>query len=292
MPFCVSKPIQRWLYIYLLLVGNAFANTTVTYPAPESADDVRFRDVIELLKTALDKTAGEMGPAILKPSDSGMTEARYMEELKAGRSINVAWSSTSVDKEKEFIPIRICLRKGLLGYRLSLISKNKQAEIDKVKTLDDLKKLTLGQGIGWGDVKLYEANGIKVTTAKYDGLFPMAAAGRIDLFPRGITEAIDEYEQRKKANPDLVIEKGLLIHYPWPFYIFVNKKDKALADRIEKGFRTMLKDGSYDVIFKKYNQTAIDKGQVKGRRVIEVANPMLPKETPLSDASLWFDPTK
>jgi hypothetical protein len=66
----------------------------------------------------------------------------------------------------------------------------------------------------------------------------------------------------------------------------------ALQNRVEAGIRIMMHDGSYDAIFRKYNDKAIKQANLKGRRVIEIVNEMLPKETPLDDASLWFDPAK
>lgn len=266
------------------------ANTTVVYPADEEPNDTRFNDLKAILKTALEKTVTEFGPYELQQSKSKMNGLRYLTELEKGREVNLVWSSTSEEKEKNFLPIRIPLRKGLLGYRISLIAKEKQAQIDQVKTLADLKKLSIGQGVGWDDVKLYEANGIKVTQAKYGNLFRMTNYGRFDLFPRGINEIFSEYASQSPENTKLAIEKNLLIYYPWPYYFFLNKRDGALKKRIEIGLRKMIKDGSFDAIFIKYNGKAIEQANFKGRRLIKINNYLLPKETPLNDASLWFHP--
>lgn len=266
------------------------AETRVIYPADEEQNDTRFNDLKEILKTALEKTIPEFGPYELQPSHSKMNGLRYLTELGKGREVNVVWSSTSEEKEKKFLPIRIPLRKGLLGYRISLIARDKQALIDQVKTLADLKKLSIGQGVGWDDVKLYEANGIKVTQAKYGNLFRMSNYGRFDLFPRGINEIFSEFAVQSSENPQLVIEKNLLIYYPWPYYFFLNKQDAVLKNRIETGLRKMLKDGSFDAIFNKYHGKAIAQANLKGRRLIKINNYLLPKETPLNDASLWFHP--
>lgn len=272
--------------------SSALADVKVVYPAPENAADVRYNDLIEILKTALEKTTPQYGAFTIAPASSIMNEARQLESLEKGEALNIVWSSTSEEKESKYHPIRIPLRKGLLGFRISLIKKDVQAKIDQVKTLDDLKKLSIGQGVGWGDVKLYESNGLRVQTAQYEQLFKMTNMGRFDLFPRGITEAFDEYKKNKDALPDLAIEQNLLINYPWPYYFFFNKKDAALADRIEAGLRTMIKDGSFDALFKKYNGAAIEQANIKNRRVIQIKNPFLPKATPLADKSLWFDPQK
>jgi hypothetical protein len=206
--------------------------------------------------------------------------------------LNVVWASTSTDMENSFLPIRIPLRKGLLGYRIALIAREKQALIDQVHTVEDLKKLTIGQGLDWSDAKVYEAHGIKVMTGKYENLFRMTSLMRFDMFPRGIGEVFTEFELYSKTIPKLAIEDKLLIFYPWPFYFFFNKNDAALEKRIDAGLHIMLKDGSFDEIFMKYNRAAIERANVKGRRVIRLRNDLLPKETPLNDAALWFDPSK
>jgi hypothetical protein len=279
------------IILTIMTATMATGQTKVVYPASESDAEARFDDLIEILKTALDKTVAEYGPYTLEPSRSGMNEARYLVELlDPSGSVNVVWSGTSTQKEKDYNALRIPLRKGILGYRVALIARDRQADIDKIRNLQDLRKVTIGQGIGWGDVAIFEANGIKVYTAGYESLFKMVAAKRIDLFPRGISEVFPEYAARRDAIPNLAVEKNLLIYYPWPYYFFFNKSDKHLAKRIETGIRKMMKDGSFDAIFNKYNRASISSANLKNRRVIKITNPLLPKDTPLADASLWFDP--
>lgn len=276
------------------LIGPTHAEgVKVIYPAGDIPNDPRFHDVIEMLRTALEKTKNQYGPYELMANPTIMPKARYILELEqAHRTINVIWNSTSEELETRFLPIRIPLRKGLLGYRVALIARENQSKIDQVKTLDDLKKLTVGQGIGWNDNLLYEAAGIDVIKAKYGQLFKMVGANRFDMFPRGVGEIFPEYEQNLAEVPNLAVEKNLLIIYPFPYYFFFNLKDRALKERIEAGLRIMLRDGSFDTVFRKHHQASIDKANLKGRRIIRIANPLLPKTVPLNDASLWYDPTK
>ncbi len=264
----------------------------VVYPATESVTDTRFDDLKEILHTALDKTVDSYGPYTLTASHGYMTEARYLAELQHGGEVNVVWSSTSVEKERDLLPIRIPLRKGLLGYRVALIDGRRQAEFDRVQTLEDLRRLTIGQGIGWGDVKLYEAAQTRVVTAPYEDLFRMVVSGRFDLFPRGIGEAFHEYAQRRGDVPHLAVEQHLLLYYPWPYYFFVNRRDTSLAERIQTGLQRMRADGSFDALFWKHNRTAIEQAKLGSRRIIRLSNPLLPPQTPLEDATLWFDPKR
>ena len=187
----------RSLMLCLLLcasVARGAPPLRVVDPATESRDDTRFDDLKEILRTALDETAGDDGPYTLGASSRYVNEARYLAEIRdGGGEANVVWSSTSEQKERELLPIRFELRKGLLGYRVALIDRRRQADFDRVATFAELKKLTLGQGIGWGDVAVYQAAGIRVSTAPYDDLFRMVANDRFDLFPRGVGEAFREH---------------------------------------------------------------------------------------------------
>lgn len=286
----------RLLILPLLLWSGVVESAPllrVTYPATESRTDTRFDDLKEILKTALDETVDTDGPYTLAASNRYVTEARYLSDIRDGSGeANVVWSSTSEQKERELLPIRFELRKGLLGFRVALIDQRRQKEFDRVATFADVKKLTIGQGIGWGDVAVYEAAGIKVTTAPYESLFRMVANDRFDLFPRGVGEAFREHSARRSEVPELSVERGLLLYYPWPYYFFCNRTDTALAARIERGLKRMRVDGSFDRIFWKYNRAAIEQARMSERRVIQIPNPLLPKDTPLSDAGMWFDPRR
>jgi hypothetical protein len=276
----------------VVLTPLASAQTRVVTIAPESPADVRFNDLLEILKGALDRTVPDYGSYSLEQAPVQMSAARAIEQLERHGLVNVVWSSTSVEREKKFLTIRIPLRKGLLGYRVCLINAKDQARIDQVRTLDDLRKLTVGQGTGWADVAIYNAEGIPVTTAAYAGLFDMVSAGRFDLFPRGLSEVFREFALLSPRLPGLAIDRHLLLYYPWPYYFFFNRDDARLAARIEAGLKMMRADGSFDAIFHKYNDDWIAAADIKNRVVIRLNNPLLPPDTPLDDASLWFDPLK
>jgi hypothetical protein len=53
----------------------------------------------------------------------------------------------------------------------------------------------------------------------------------------------------------------------------------------------MQKDGSFDAIFNKYHQDAIEKLNLKGRNVIRLSNPLSQRYT-MNDAKLWYVPTR
>lgn len=279
------------LSILLISVLNVLAkDLKVIYPPKESENDVRDDDLVEILKTALEKTLQTDGPYTMRPSIQ-MNEGRFRKELKTGFLINIIWSVATFEAEEDFLSIKIPLRKGILGYRIFLIRKKDKEKFAAVKTLEDLKKFSVGQGHTWNDIAVFKANGINTVTGNdYERLFEMLMAGRFDYFSRGINEAPAELAARKDKYPDMMIEESLLLYYPWPKFFYVNKENKALADRLERGLNIMIKDGSFDDLFKKFNQKNIDNVNLKNRRLIKLENPLIPASVPLDRKELWYDP--
>ncbi len=219
------------------------------------------------------------------------TQARVNEEVRSGGLLNLCWASSDAQIESQLRPIRIPLFKGLLGYRIFIINKNDQPKFDKVQTLDDLKKLTIGQGRTWADGRILEANGFNVIkTNKYPSLFYMVEGGRFDGFPRGVHEPFSELEAR--PTMDLAIEKNLMVYYQMPFYLFVSPDNHALAKDLEIGFERAIANGEFDKVFygDKAIQDVMQKANMKERKVFKLENPLLSKETPVDRKELWFDP--
>ncbi len=219
------------------------------------------------------------------------TQARTNEEVRSGGRLDVCWASSDAQIESQLRPIRIPLFKGLLGYRIFIINKNDQGKFDKVQTLDDLKKLTVGQGRTWADGRILEANGFKVIkTNKYPSLFYMVEGGRFDGFPRGVHEPFSELEAR--PNLDLAVEKNLMVYYQMPFYLFVSPNNQSLAKDLETGFERAIANGDFDKVFygEKAIQDVMQKANMKNRKLFKLDNPLLSKETPIGRKELWFDP--
>jgi len=198
-----------------------------------------------LLNLALKKTEATDGPFITEYYPHSLSSARILGKMKANDGMDVVWTSTSAERERDFRFVPISLLKELSNYRVLLIRKGEQKQFNKVKTLDDLRTFRVGIGGHWPDAKLLKNNGFTtVTSIYYESLFKMLVADRFDVFPRGLFEAWDDYEQHKHMN--IAVEQKLLLHYPAPFYFFVNKNNVALADRIERGLKIAIADGSFD----------------------------------------------
>ena len=223
-----------------------------------------------------------------------MTEARQAYELKnATGKLTVMYRGTTPEMERSLLPIRIPVDKNLGGYCIFLIRKEDQKRFDSVNSLDDLRQFKYGLGLGWVDVDILRSNRFQVITAScYDCLFEMVENKRTDSALRSAAEVTDEYDQRKKAMPDICIETNLIFYYPMPMYFWFSKNEegKQLAARVEEGMRAMIEDGSYDKIFTEYQDYKINRLNLKGRKVFEINNPFVGPETPFEDKHLWFTP--
>jgi hypothetical protein len=265
----------------------------VVYPGPASKGDTRNDYYWRLLDAALAHTTTRWGPYRLAQS-SEMNGKRMEREMARG-ALDVIARSTSPQLERELLPIRIPLDKGLLGYRVFLIRRELQAKLDSVRTLDDLRHFSIGQEDGWNDIPILEAAGLRVVKGvEYEGLFGMLANGRFDLFSRSVAEAPPELAAHTKQLPDLVIERKLLLYYPFPRYLFVRRdtEGERLATRIQEGFDAMRHDGSFERLFADYREPIERSLDLKSRRLIRIPNPTLTPETPLDRTELWYDPTR
>lgn len=271
----------------LLIAPIAEAQATKTIKVMPAITDID-KYSVRMLRLALERS--DTRYELLPDADGGhRTQGRYIEDLRTGR-IDVMWAASDASIEEQVPAVRIPLLKGLLGHRIFLIHKNSQHKFDTVNTLDDLKKLKLGQGATWADTKILESNGFNVVkTQKYDNLFYMLDGGRFDAFPRGVQEPWGEVN--KIPGLELAIEKRLMLVYKMPFYLFVTPTNQQLVRDIESGLNAMVADGSFDNEF--LNDPSIKKvielADLKNRKVFYLDNPALPKGTPVDRPELWLD---
>lgn len=226
-------------------------------------------------------------------TDLRFSQARWFAEVQRNTSNNLIWTVTTKEREELLRPIRIPVFKGLLGQRILVIRKEDQEKFSRVKTLQDLAEFKAGQGIHWPDTDIMQANGLPVTVgASADNLYKMLKVKRFDYFPRGILELMPE-AAHLKAN-DVVPEEEILLSYPSAMYFFVNKKNTELAERIEKGWAIVLKNGEFDKFFYSHPRVVAALNELKKhkRRIIKLENPYLPAETPLDHPEYWVDVSK
>lgn len=268
-----------------LLVASALsAKPVVTYPRPESLSDERASYPIALLKLSLRK-AGD--PYLLAASAVRTQQGRSLRLLEQGKGIDLLWTVTSRAREQAFLPVRIPIDRGLIGWRLLLIRQQDRALFASRTSAAALASLRAGQGHDWPDTDVLRANGLTVTTStSYERLFKMLQLGHVQYFPRAVTEVWDELDGH--TEPPLEVADRVVLHYPEALYFFVNKSNTALAAAIEKGLRIAIADGSMEALFQQYFGAAIERAGLQRRTIVRLTNPLLPAATPLAEPALWF----
>ena len=279
-------------FLLMLLASPLSAEMVIRHLSGESALDARNEYFLAMLELALEKTA-DQGDWTLQPADQVMPQSLALQRLSNNDGIDVVWSMTSIEREKQNRAIRIPLMKGLMGYRLLIIRAEDQQWFRRLQTIDELRELRAGQGHDWPDTEILRANGLAVEgEEEYDSLFSLLQQGRFDYLPRAINEPWEELAAR--PNMDLMVEQGLLLYYPTAEYFFVNRQNTVLAERLEKGLRLAIEDGSFDKLFREHpiNANAFGKANLLRRRIIRLDNPLLPKDTPFADKQLWWPGAK
>ena len=249
--------------------------------------DARYAYRTALLQLVLDQTAEE-GRCQLSPQFTTVTPDRGLALLQEGR-IDVVSVPTTLRRERELRAVRFDILRGLLGYRVLLIRKQRQAEFAAVRSLAELRRFRLGLGSHWADLPLLQYNGFQVmATPRYESLFAMLARGRFDAFPRGVNEAWQELAEQQGTFPDLKVEPTLALYYPWPVYFFVRRDNQPLADRLHRGLMRAQADGSLQRLFMEHHGNLLQQANLAKRRLLFLSNPGLPPGTPKADTSWWL----
>ncbi|MFT6986430.1 MAG: hypothetical protein ACJAT7_002265 [Psychromonas sp.] len=250
----------------------------------------RYNYRIDLLKLAMDKTLQSDGPYFLAPVHTKMPQSRGLRFLAGGEKVNVAFLPTNRERESLFLSIKIPILRGLLGYRIAIIRKSSLQHFSKIESIEQLTaKYKAGFGNQWADMEILRINGIPtVGTIEYEHLFAMLAAKRFDYFPRGINEAWHEMSAIKETYPTLTIDPYIALYYPYPVYFFVNKSNLKLADRIERGLKAAIEDGSFKALFLTYHDAVIKQAALHCRKLFILKNTTLAEGTAEIDSSWWL----
>ncbi len=263
-----------WL---LMLCLPLAAQTVFSVRGQEAAGDMRERYNTELINLALAKTQTHPGDYQIKPIPSMNTpRSLFAAALNIYPNLLIEMSyepKLSAKGDLTFIPFPVDL--GMVGYRVCFVSPEAREAVTRVRTLEDLRQFTIGQGMGWMDTQILRHNGLKVVeVGNYASLFRMVAAGRIDLFCRGINEISNE--QKAFANiKRLQLDQHLLLAYPLPRFYYLGSQNKAALMRIQKGLQLAYEDGSLLKLWQQNFLTGIAALNLHQRLLLRLENPLL-----------------
>lgn len=271
------------LMTWLLLANSVIAQSTIIYEkGPQDYE-------IALLDLALGHTTSDYGLYQLQEWGQTVSEDRAVASLNHG-DFDVTFMVLSPERERVLLPVRIDLTRGVQGYRLFLIRRERSEEFGRVETLDELRtRYKAGFGSQWADLPVLLTNQFQVdSVVTTSTLYTMLQNNRFDFFPRGINEIWDNLEQHRSEAPDLVIEQHLALYYPLVECFVVAKSNTVLAQRIQSGLARALADGSMKRLFLKYHADLLRRANIANRKVFVLANPSLPEHGPQVDRTWWL----
>jgi len=235
-----------------------------------------------VLTLLLEKTIGSHGPYRLEASEQ-VSQNRAFLQLSNGE-LDLHSSVTSVTRERQALPVRVCLYRGLLGLRLPIALRSRAAQLETVSSLAQAQALRTGQVADWPDTQILTAAGWRLERLpRLQPFAEMLRRQRIDLFALGVIEVYPIVD----ALNDLSVLDRWLIAYPSAFYFFVSPRKPALAERLHKAWELVLADGSFQTLFEQTVGAQLARARLAERLWLRVPNPNLPPDTPLLDGKLW-----
>jgi len=272
--------MKHFLYLFAALLFAGTPATAVEFRLGiVGENENRYSYEIGLIKLALEKADGDHSLKVV--TDAYSSQMRILLLLMDGHArFNVTFSGIDRTRHKRLLTVPIPLQRGLLGQRILIISNASKHLFDKVKTLDDLRVLPIGSGVGWPDTEILRSAGFTVESADYENLFKMVEKGRIAGYARGASEPYAEVATRSRSLPSLLVEDRLLISYPFDVFFFVAREDHQRHNILLQGLKRAYEDGSFMDYFRGHPRVrrVFETAKVEDRVEFQIPNPLLPEE--------------
>lgn len=248
----------------------------------------RFDYEIGLLNLALKKADGDHALSIV-PLE-GTPQGR-MTNLLAGGSAPFNVMVTGLTRERSVMlkPVPVPLTRGLLGYRIFIVNEDGARRLKKVRTLEDLKQISIGSGDDWSDTKALRDAGLQITSADYENLFQMVAMGRIEAYSRGLLEPYVELNTRAVEYPNLKVDDTITLFCPFDAFFFVGPADRARHAILLQGLERAYQDGSFLAYFENSRgyKYADKLAKIDNRKLITLTSGAVPDFLKAIPAHYW-----
>ncbi|MFW7525331.1 hypothetical protein ACODM8_14515 [Vibrio ostreicida] len=242
-----------------------------------------------VLQLVIDKSGTDMTAVV----DTREVNQNRMRQLVENNELDLFDTGFDETLEGRFTPIYLPIEMGLLGWRLFIIHKDTQKKISQVENLAELTKFVMGQGQGWGDIRILQAAGLKVTTApRIETLIQMIGGKRFDLFPLGANEVYQFLETYRGNQPDIVVDDSIVLIYPYGRFFYVRLGDDELALMLTRGLEQSFEDGSLQALLAShpFSKDAFLKANLNQRTQIRIPSPILTESFNAIDDKWWFTP--
>ena len=257
-------------------LANA-SDMVVTYPGAQSKLDPRQAYFVSVLEQALEATEDAFGNYTLNEHTQYLPPSRIPMLIRQQQIINIMSSPVTEQLNASMQPVPFPLLMGIQGMRVAMVHNDNSQLLADVKTLQDLKPITFGHGLGWVDALIFQDAQLRIGTAvNYESLFGMLANKRIDAFTRGVNEVWPELRRFSAIHPDLVIDEHALFYYPLPVYFYVSKDNNVLASRVLAGLKMIAATGQFQQSFDELFSAELTALKLEQRQIIVLENHYLP----------------
>lgn len=274
---------MRWLPVLLSLLAALPAAAAppqpqiVTIPYMErEAPHRAYAD--DLLALALELSRDKYGPYRVVQQRDETVIRRQLLELEKGNSLSVAVAMPTQEWLDGALPVRVPIMRGLASFRFFLGRQSDVPLYESVRTADDLRRLSFGQGPGWSTARILEDNGFNVV---YGGahatLIPMLHSGRFQLLMRGIYEVEPELRAQQRTHPGLLVVNQFAVYTYMPMYFFVARNQPLLAERLAYGLKQAYANGQADRLFKRSFGDSLKLLRNKRLKIFHVPNTNIDK---------------
>lgn len=182
-------------------------------------------------------------PFTLRLSTESAGPARARMRLEEG-DISVYDFGVSPEADQRFSPIHFPIDLGLSGYRRLVVRRDRADKLGAVRTLEQLRLYTAGQGLGWADIRILENVGVRVYANTFSALMRMLEGGRFDCLPLGIEEADDLLAANRALAPNCVVLPSPVLRYPFARQFYVSRRQPRLRDALQRGLEKAHGEGA------------------------------------------------
>jgi hypothetical protein len=176
-----------------------------------------------------------------------MPQPRIETMLDDGRLTLHAFVAVD-SRDRRWVPVPVDLTGGLIGQRVLVVRTGEAETFAALRTVDDLRRHVGAFGRGWGDVAIWQTNGLPYQ--EYDGdwsrIYTLLLKGDrgISYFSRAAHEALPELTRYSETGR-LTVAPGILVRYQRDMQFYLSP---AAADRwlqpLTEALRAMTADGA------------------------------------------------
>ncbi len=204
--------------------------------------------------------------------------------------VDLIWKGTDERMEQDFLPVRIPVVGGLLGYRIAILPKDLENDFVNAP-VGLIQNMSACQVDHWQDSNILEYNGYQlIRVSQFNFIYRLLANGRCDYFPRALFEADSQFQLARLEYGFLTLSKDLLFYYPFPSFMFVRKEDKHIQELVYQAFSKLIEQGGFYALLERHPLTRpmFPLQQWRGKRLIELSNPWLPKASLTIPEKYWI----